>query len=64
MTMVVDASVLACALLPDESDAIADFAFERLRFDPGIVPAHWWFEIRNILIVAERRSRLTMTKSI
>lgn len=27
------------------------------------VPSLWWFEIRNILIVAERRKRLTVIKT-
>ena len=23
-----------------------------------VVPVHWWFELRNVLLVGERRSRL------
>lgn len=27
--------------------------------DDAIVPAHWWFEIRNTMLVGERRERST-----
>jgi len=55
MPFVVDASVTACWLLPDESHLIAAAARERLLRDHALVPRIWWFEIRNILIVNERR---------
>jgi predicted nucleic acid-binding protein len=32
---------------------------ERLRADEALVPSLWWFEVRNTLIVSERRGRLT-----
>jgi predicted nucleic acid-binding protein len=59
MPFVLDASIAACWALLDENHPIADLALERLRTDEARVPALWWFEIRNILIVNERRKRVT-----
>ena len=30
-----------------------------MRAEEGVVPGLWWFEVRNILIVNERRRRIT-----
>ncbi len=59
MPFVIDASVTACWAFRDEDHPVADAALERLRTDEAIAPALWWFEVRNILIVNERRKRLT-----
>lgn len=63
MPFVVDASVTACWLLPDEAHPIAAAARERLLHDHAVVPPIWWFEMRNLLIVNERRGRLDETRS-
>lgn len=63
MPLVVDASIAACWAFRDEDHPIADLALERLRTDQGIAPSLWWFEIRNILVVNERRNRLSVTDS-
>jgi predicted nucleic acid-binding protein len=59
MPFVLDASIVACWAFADEDHPIADLALERMRTDEAHVPALWWFEIRNILIVNERRKRVT-----
>ena len=56
---VVDASVAACWLLDDEEDADADAALERLGQEDALVPQLWHIEIRNCLLVARRRRRLS-----
>jgi len=61
MPFVLDASIAACWALDDEDDRVADLTFERIRTDEARVPALWWFEVRNILVVNERRNRLTET---
>lgn len=30
----------------------------RIALDPAVTPAVWWYEVRNVLIVNERRGRL------
>jgi len=61
MPFVLDASIVACWAFANEDHPVADLALERIRTDEARVPALWWFEIRNILIVNERRRRLTET---
>ncbi len=60
MPFVVDASVAACWAFRDEDHPVADAALERLRTDEAAAPALWWFEVRNILVVSERRKRAMM----
>jgi predicted nucleic acid-binding protein len=59
MPFVLDASIAACWAFPDEEDPRADEALERVRTEDAIVPSLWRFEVRNILIVNERRNRIT-----
>jgi predicted nucleic acid-binding protein len=59
MPFVLDASIVACWAFADEDHAVADLALEQIRNDEAHVPSLWWFEVRNILIVNERRKRLT-----
>jgi predicted nucleic acid-binding protein len=63
MPFVVDASVAACWLMPDERHPIADIAYERIIHDPAAAPGLWWYELRNMMIVNERRGRLDSAKT-
>jgi len=58
MPFILDASVTACWCFSDEQSAIADSAMDRLLDDEALAPALWTIEIRNILIVNERRGRI------
>jgi predicted nucleic acid-binding protein len=58
MTFVIDASVAASWCFPDESSAAATPAFELISRETAFLPARWWFELRNVLLVGERRQRL------
>jgi predicted nucleic acid-binding protein len=57
--LVVDASVAAGWLLGDEDDPAAEAVLEALAAAPGLVPQLWHWEMRNVLLVARRRSRIT-----
>ena len=61
MGFVLDASVAACWAFDDEDHPTAALALERLRTDTARVPPLWWFELRNTLVVNERRGRITET---
>jgi predicted nucleic acid-binding protein len=63
MPFVVDASVTSAWALSDEKHAVAERAYRLLRSDAVCVPALWWFETRNTLVVNERRGRLTESDS-
>jgi predicted nucleic acid-binding protein len=59
MGFVLDASITACWAFRDEDHPDADLAFARMRTEDALVPCLWWFEVRNILVVNERRQRIT-----
>ncbi len=63
MAFVLDASVAAAWVLPDEVDAFAALIQSLLTSDPAIVPVIWRYEMRNLLVMAERRGRLTPAAS-
>jgi len=54
---VLDASIAASWHFEDERSPQVDAALDVLARDTAIVPAHWWFEIRNVLLMGERRGR-------
>ncbi len=58
MPFALDASAALAWALPEESPA-AKQAWARTAIDSAVVPALWWFELRNGLIVNERRGRIT-----
>jgi predicted nucleic acid-binding protein len=57
MPFVLDASTTISWYFPDEEHSDALAAWERLRQDDALVPAHWWFEVRNTMLIGERRKR-------
>ncbi len=63
MVFVLDASVVASWAFADEVEPVALAAYERLRTEEASAPAHWWFEVRNALIVNERRGRIRETET-
>ena len=58
MNLVLDASTtIAWAL--NESCRLAAQTWERMKHDRALVPTLWRFELRNALVVNERRGRIT-----
>lgn len=57
--LVLDASISLAWLLDDEESPIAEAARARLAADNTLVPGIWHLEMRNALLVAERRKRLS-----
>ena len=63
MAVVVDASVAAAWCFRDEEGSTeADAAIARLSTETGIVPGLFWYEMRHVLVVAERRGRIESTE--
>jgi predicted nucleic acid-binding protein len=65
MPFVLDALVTASWAFPCEQNPTADRAGQLLEssLDSAVVPSLWWFEVRNILLVNERRGRTTIARS-
>lgn len=59
MSFVVDASIVAAWLLPDESNELAEQARLAMKSEDALAPDLLLHEIRNILVMSERRNRVT-----
>jgi predicted nucleic acid-binding protein len=57
--LVVDASVMVNWHFPDERSAEGVAVLQMLNRQTACVPAIWWFEIRHVLLLGERRGRST-----
>jgi predicted nucleic acid-binding protein len=62
VAFVIDASTTLTLVLPKEPQ-VAPAMLQHLRNDEGIAPAIWWCEVRNGLLMNERRRRLTIEES-
>ena len=63
MAMVVDVSIAAAWCFPDEGADAAERALNDLPRTGGVVPGIFQHEIRNVLVVNERRGRIDRTDS-
>lgn len=57
MPLVIDASVVAWAFA--EEHQIAEQAFALAGAETMMVPALWWYQLRNSLVLGERLGRIT-----
>ncbi len=61
---VLDNSIVMSWCFEDENDTLAESTLERLQDDIALVPAIWPLEVGNVLLVAERRRRLSEADSV
>jgi predicted nucleic acid-binding protein len=54
-----DVSVAASWCFPDEFHPHAAAAYQRIAKEGAVTPAVFWFELRNVLLMGERRKRVT-----
>ncbi|MDX8390521.1 MAG: type II toxin-antitoxin system VapC family toxin [Mariprofundaceae bacterium] len=59
-----DNSIVMAWCFEDESNTVADVVLESLEQSRAIVPAIWSLEVGNVLLVAERRGRLSEADSV
>jgi predicted nucleic acid-binding protein len=64
MFIVLDSSVTAAWVLPDETSDLADSMLSMVQIDGAVVPYLWWYEVRNILAIAERRRKISPADSL
>lgn len=62
MSFVIDASVVI-AWAFKEQHATAEHVFARIQAEEAIVPALWWYELRNVLVLGEWQGRLTQRET-
>lgn len=60
---VVDNSVVMSWCFKDEANSYADAVLEQLILSRALVPAIWPLEVINVLLVAERKKRLSLSAS-
>ncbi len=59
MSFLVDNSVVMAWCFEDEVNAYTEAVLDRLQETEVVVPAIWPLEVANVLLMAERRRRLT-----
>jgi predicted nucleic acid-binding protein len=59
MSFVVDCSTTMAWCFDDEMTAATDVILDRLRVTGAIAPVLWPLEVANVLLMAERRQRIT-----
>ena len=60
---VVDNSVVMAWCFEDETSQYADTVLDKLEVSTAIVPSIWPLEVGNVLLVAERKKRLSESDS-
>lgn len=63
MPFVVDASVTLAWCFEDEATPQTEAILDRLSDDTAVVPSLWELEVSNVLLLGERRGRLTESQS-
>ena len=63
MAFVIDASVTMAWCFEDEASDEADAVLGRLLEEGALAPGLWSLDVANVLIVAERRKRITEAQS-
>ncbi len=57
MAFVIDASTATAWVIADEQNDLADKLLDRVKESRGHVPSLFWHEMRNTLLLVERRGR-------
>ena len=59
-----DTSITMAWCFEDETDGQSEAILDRLTRDHAVVPSLWRFEVSNVLVVGERRGRLTESQAV
>jgi predicted nucleic acid-binding protein len=60
---IVDCSVAMTWVFKDEATPATTNLLRRLATEAMVVPAHWFLEVANVLVMAERKGRITVAES-
>jgi len=59
LSFVLDTSVTMAWLFEDEATPTTEAILDRLKEEEALVPTLWTYEVGNVLLMAERRNRIT-----
>jgi predicted nucleic acid-binding protein len=59
LSFVLDTSVTMAWLFEDEATRTTEAILDRLKDEKALVPTLWTYEVGNVLLMAERRKRIT-----
>ena len=62
MLFVLDASITITWAMRDEDHSLSYLAFFHVQRDSAIVPGIWLYSVRNVLLMNQRRGRITLLK--
>lgn len=60
---VLDCSITMAWCFPDEATPQSSKVLDRLENESSLVPPHWFLEVTNVLVMAEKCKRHTAAKS-
>jgi predicted nucleic acid-binding protein len=63
LSLVIDVSILVAWFLEEKSDPRVEAAFDTIARVETLAPSLFYYEIRNALLVSERRNRITESMS-
>ena len=63
MSLVIDASIVAAWFLDEKPDPRVEIAFDTVARAETLAPSLFYYEIRNVLLVSERRNRIAEVMS-
>jgi len=63
LSLVIDASILVAWFLDEKSDPRVEAAFDMVERVETLAPSLFYYELRNALLVSERRNRITEAMS-
>jgi predicted nucleic acid-binding protein len=63
MPVVPDVSAILGQALDDEDATFAESVIAVIARDEAVVPTLFWYEIRNVLVMAERRKRIAASRT-
>jgi predicted nucleic acid-binding protein len=63
MAVVPDVSAILGQALGDEDATFAEAVIIAIARDEAVVPTLFWYEIRNVLVMAERRKRIAAART-
>jgi len=61
---VLDCSVALSWILPGEQDDAVAAVLDLVADEGALVPEIWWLETANVLLLAERRGRITLAQRV